>query len=70
MFKIDAATLIGSCVIWVVFSLSNGLPLLVWTEGHYMMKLGKIIKTIDVNAQAPRQWAKGWMWVTVHACVI
>ena len=37
VFEINANTLPGLFVIWIVFPSSTGLPPGVWAEGHYIM---------------------------------
>ena len=39
VIEINAFTLLGFCVILIVFPRSNGLPSGTWEEGHYMMTI-------------------------------
>ena len=49
--EINAVTLRGSCVIWIVFPRSICLPPGTWAEGQYMTQLGETSKRASLTAE-------------------
>ena len=47
LMEIDEATLLDSCVIWIVFPRFNGLLPGAWVAGHYMKRLGETEKQTE-----------------------